>query len=311
MGGMQRTGVLLAVLLISACTSTAPPTASPTLPAPGMPSAPASPESLAAAEPPPPTLREFRRQADLACEAAAATIAKAPLRRDPLAAQARPRDVRAAVGYFRAASAAWTTAAGQLWEFGLPERRAGEKLITSLDTVGQYSKQAADFLQQGDLASAQAAVGAVDTALRDANRIALALGLTRLEDCGKPLLIVRNPTKHVVTATDFAFAVGAVTPGATRFVVSNDGREDHQLFVVRLRAAGTLTEAVREDRAGGRPSAYLAGEGAVSPVVRPGQRSRLDVKLRPGPYGLVCFVASPDGTPHAYKGMATEIFVSR
>jgi plastocyanin len=32
--------------------------------------------------------------------------------------------------------------------------------------------------------------------------------------------------------------------------------------------------------------------------------------LQPGTYGLVCFVPSADGTPHAMLGMATQITVS-
>ena len=314
MGAMRLIGALVIVVLLGACTAADPPIASRTPPSPAAtsrPSSPASPSSLAAAEPAPPTLAQFRRQAKLACRAAGATIARAPLRGDPLSTSARPADVRAAIGYYRTSATAWATAAGQLWEFGLPERRAAEKLITTLDTIGQYSQRVAEFLQQGDQPSAQGALGAADSALQEANRIARVIGIGSLEDCGRTVTRLRDPQPQRVRATDFAFSVGAVPKGQVRFVLHNDGLEDHQLFVVPLRASGTLADAVREDRAGGRPGAFLAGEGVSSPVVRPGQRARLDVRLRPGPYGLVCFVASEDGTPHAYKGMATEIFVSR
>ena len=303
--------LLVVLLAVSGCSAAPESVEGPPPTAAARPAPLASPDqNVAAVEPAPPTLAEFRRQARLACQAAAATIAQAPLRGDPLAAGAKPDDVRAAIGYFRASSSAWTAAAGQLWEFGLPRRRAGEKMITTLDTVGQYSKQAADFLQEGDDASAQAAVGAVDTAMNDANRVARVLGIGRLEQCADSPAKLRNPRRRAVTATDFALGVGAVARGPTRFVLRNDGREDHQIFVVRLREAGLLAEAVKEDRAGGKPSRYLAGAGRSSPVAGPGEQASVDVNVRPGPYGLVCFIASEDGTPHAYKGMATEIFVS-
>jgi hypothetical protein len=79
--------------------------------------------------------------------------------------------------------------------------------------------------------------------------------------------------------------------------------------VVRLRQPGTLDDALRADREGQLPGSFLADGGTVSPVVRPGERTSVDVKLRAGSYGLLCFVASPDGTPHAFKGMAVEISV--
>jgi hypothetical protein len=198
-----------------------------------------------------------------------------------------------------------------LFEFGLPRRRAGQDLITALDTVAQYSKQVADFLDAGDAAGAQSALGATDEALRQANRIARRLDLGPLESCGFSPRLLRNTRRVAVTATDFAFEVGAVVPGRTRFVLRNAGREHHQLFVVRLRAPGTLNAAVQADRDGGEPGQFLARRSTVSDVAAPGGRARADLDLRPGSYGLLCFVASVDGTPHAYKGMAIEISVQR
>jgi len=36
----------------------------------------------------------------------------------------------------------------------------------------------------------------------------------------------------------------------------------------------------------------------------------LNIELEPGTYALTCFIPGPDGTPHAFTGMAVEITVS-
>ena len=301
-----RKALVLLVAVLGACSWEQPaavPSATP------MPNPSAAPTNLAAADPAAPTLHAFRREATRACATARAQVETAALRGDPLRAGVRQRDIRAAIGHFRAAATAWTQAAGRLWEFGLPDRRAAQKLITALDTWAQYSQQTADFLQSGERASAQAALGAADAARRDVNRIARLIGMPAVEECGRTPPTLRNPRREPVTAADFTFGVGAVGPGPTRFVLRNDGDEDHQLTIIRLRSPGTVDDAVRQDRADGNPARFLRGVPRTSRVVGAGQRGRLDVRLRPGPYALVCFVASPDGTPHAYKGMATEIFV--
>ena len=308
---MKRWAVLasLAVALTS-CTPGPPVAAPATAPAPAPSAGATAPGNLAAAEPAPPSLAAFRREAERACATAVAKIDAAPLRGDPLSGDPPADAVAAAVEHYRQAAAAWSAAAGQLWEFGLPRRKAGQNLITALDTVGQYSKQTADYLQAGSTPEAQAVLGAVDVAKRQADRIAASIGIGPLEDCGSKPRVLANARREPVTAADFTFGVGAVRPGRTRFVVRNDGDELHQLFVVRLREQGTTGAAVREDRDGGNPGRYLANKGAATPVIVPGEQGSVDVKLRTGPYALLCFVASKDGTPHAYKGMATEIFVS-
>lgn len=236
-------------------------------------------------------------------------IAAAPLDGDPFRPGARPRHVEAAITHYRTASAAWTAAASDLWDFGTPTQRVGEQLITSLDTLGQYSGQTADLLAAGDNAGAQTGVSAVDSAMQHTNSVARRLGIGRLQECGARPVKLRNATRVQVTAHDFAFTADTPRAGPTRFVVRNEGSEPHHLFIVGLREEGTVRDAVRADRFEQRPGDFLLGEGRTSPVAAPGETVTLDVGLRPGVYGLLCFVASEDGTPHAYKGMATEIVV--
>lgn len=304
---------LLAVAL-AACTPTGTPSPAPTAagasaaavtPAASQPPAP----QLPAVEPTRPTLQAFRARAEDACAAAARKVQAAPLRGDPLRDGATAADRRAAVAHYRAMAGAWTTVADDLFTFGMPAHKGGRKLVTALDTVAQYSQQTAEFLGGGDLPTSQAGVAAVDDAFAAADRIAARLGMPPVSQCGEDRLRLRNPTRVRVNAYDFGFEVGPVSSGPTRFVLHNSGTERHHLFVVRLRGAGTLGEAVRADRAGQDPGAFLLGQGNVSPVARPGERSTVDARLRSGSYGVLCFIASPDGTPHAYKGMAAEISV--
>lgn len=298
------------VLLAAACVADEPPPEDRPTPTPGEPVVSETPPSeLPAVEPQQPSLADFSQRAVFACTQAMATIGAAPLRGDPLRPGASPRAMDAAVEHYRARSVAWTGAAEDLWQFGVPMEKVGQRFITALDTVAQYSQQTADLLRKRDWPTAQAGVAAVETSMARANRIAESLGLGNLEECGTPPVTLSGAQRVRVAAVDHSFSVDPLRRGATRFVVRNSGVEDHQLFVVRLREPGVLDDAIRADRDGRLPREFLADDGVASPVVRPGEHATVDVRLRPGAYGLVCFVASEDGTPHAYKGMATEVSV--
>lgn len=306
-GGMRW--LLVFVLVLSACTPSPAPSERPSPSAGAAPAPTAAPTQLPAVEPQLPTLAEFRDRAAVACETAGAAIADAPLKGDPLRPGARARDVRAAVEHYRAAAAAWTAAAGDLWDFGLPKQRVAQSLVTALDTVGQYSHQTADLFAAGDSGGAQAGLSAIDSATQDANRITRRLGIGRIDECGSKQVTLQGAQRVDVIASDFAFVTTTTAARRVRFVLRNRGQEPHHVYVVRLREAGTVDAAVRADRFRQRPGNYLDGDGAASPIAAPGERATVDVRLRPGVYGLLCFVASEDGTPHAYKGMATELLV--
>lgn len=305
--------IALLVVAVIGCTSPPPPPAATPAPTPAPGAAPprgqATPDELAAAEPQAPSLREFRTRAAATCTASRRLLRRAPLLGDPLREGAGPADLRAAVAHYQARSAAWTAAADDLWTFGLPKNPAALKLITALDTAAQYSQQTAELLTAQDLPTAQAGVAAVEDAMKDADAVARRLNIPPPSECERSVVRLDGARPRAVDAFDFGFDVADVDPGPTRFVLRNRGEERHHLFVVRLRTAGTVLDAVRADRAGEPPGQFLAGAGKVSPVARPGEQATVDIDLRPGSYALLCFLASPDGTPHAYKGMAAEIFV--
>ena len=302
-GWVLRVAAILTCLLLAcdpASIDRAAPTAPPSMAAPG---------DLAAVEPPPPSVAAFAAEAAQACVAARAELEARPLRGDPVASQARRADVRAAVRHYRQASRVWTAAAGRLFGFGLPDDDRGQRFVSALDVLAMRSRQVVDALGGGERDAVQAALAAAEQALGHADAIARELDLGPLMHCGTVPGPLGGRTRVRVTARDFDFRVGPLTPGGTRLVVRNRGVEDHQLFVVPLREPGVLAAAIAADRRGQPLDGFLSGRGNASPVVAPGQRAVLDVDLEAGPYGFVCFVASEDGTPHAYKGMAVEVTV--
>ena len=304
---MRAVALVLLVALV-ACTPGAD-SADPPEPTDSASGSPGAVSELPAVDPPPPTRREFAREANQACIAAAAELRGAPLQRDPFVDRARRADVAAAEVHYRAAARAWTAMAERLWAFGLPATKKAQKLILQLDTTAQYSNQAAELFAEEDLVPAQNSIKWAAQALRRAEHLAADLGIRPLADCGRPPVRITGGRRTVITAADFSFRVPPLRRGATRFVLRNTGLEGHQLFVVRLRRPGTLDEALAADQRGDPPGRFLAGAGHTTRVVPPGARGTLDIRLRRGPYALLCPVASPDGTPHAYKGMAVEAAV--
>lgn len=306
-GSVRRLLVLLLIAAVAAC-DPAPtqPGAQPT----GAISEAAAPE-LPAADPVPPSLQAFAAEAEAACAAAVAAIEAAPLRGDPLASYAKRRDVRAAARHYSAAAREWSEAAGALFAFGTPAGPRGQRFIAALDVLAMRSRQVAQALSQGDDEATQSTLAAAEQALYEADSAGRALGLGPLEDCGEATLRAAGRRRVVVKAVDFEFLLAAdgVRAGATRFVLRNRGEEEHQLFVVPLREPGTLGAAVAADRRGDPPGPFLAGRGEATAVALPGERTTLDVVLERGPYGFICYVPSPDGTPHAFKGMWREINV--
>jgi hypothetical protein len=258
-------------------------------------------------------LEVFTAEAQAVCSTAVAALEARPLRGDPLAAYATRRDVRAAAQHYSAAARGWSDAASTLFAFGTPDDPRGQRFIAALDVLAMRSRQVAQALRAGDTEEAQAMLGAAEQASYEADAAGRDLGLGPLTHCGEGAVRDAGRRRVVVNGVDFAFRMAGETlrAGATRFVLRNRGAEEHQLFVVPLRQPGSLAAAVAADRRGEPLGSFLAGRGATTAVARPAERVTVDVELKPGPYGLLCYVTSPDGTPHAFKGMALEIAVER
>lgn len=113
-----------------------------------------------------------------------------------------------------------------------------------------------------------------------------------------------DATQVQVTATDFAFSIqGDVPAGKVAFVLRNEGDEPHHMSIVRFKDGTTLEEAQKAVAGGlsgiqplmdeevGQSSDAAAGETAV-----------VNADLKPGLYGMACFVETEDEV-HFKKGM--------
>jgi hypothetical protein len=144
--------------------------------------------------------------------------------------------------------------------------------------------------------------------LAEAEAAASELGIGSLQDCGTEAVEADpDATEVAVSATDYAFDIGTVAAGPTSFVMTNDGEEPHFLEVVRLSEPGVLEEALAAEDpvAAGLVVEELGGSSTVGPD----QTAVFNTDLEAGTYAMLCFVAGPDGTPHAFQGMAEEFTV--
>ena len=114
-----------------------------------------------------------------------------------------------------------------------------------------------------------------------------------------------SPTTVHVSITNQSFVFDPDIPaGRVVFDVVNDGTEDHSMNLVSLpEDFPPLVEQLRGTERRGTPAV------ARVPRLAPGERSTFAVDLKPGRYGMICFVTGPDGTSHATKGHAAEFRV--
>ena len=116
------------------------------------------------------------------------------------------------------------------------------------------------------------------------------------------------PVKVTVKALDFAFQLpDTLMEGVTELELINEGKEPHHIQIVRLEQGKTMPDLFAAMKAGGPPPAWakeVGGPNAGAPV------SRAFVNLTPGRYVFLCFIPSPDGTPHVMKGMVKEVIVA-
>jgi hypothetical protein len=89
----------------------------------------------------------------------------------------------------------------------------------------------------------------------------------------------------------------------------NRGAELHHLWLIRVDAGKTMADVHAALKAGGPPPAWVHDVGGPNASV-PGVESTAVVDLAPGRYVLSCWIPSPDGAPHAMKGMTRELIVT-
>ena len=129
-------------------------------------------------------------------------------------------------------------------------------------------------------------------------------GCTRPKPAAPPA-----PNVVTITATDYAFSAPDTIPaGLTTLRMINPGREPHQA-VIAGGAGKTFAELeAAMMKAGPLPEWLTIPIGAG--VVVSGDSSIVTANLPPGNYLILCFIPSPDGTPHVAKGMSRRVVVT-
>jgi uncharacterized cupredoxin-like copper-binding protein len=118
------------------------------------------------------------------------------------------------------------------------------------------------------------------------------------------------PNVLTITATDYAFDAPAQVPaGFTTIRVVDNGREPHQAALMRLEQGKTFADFKASLKKPGPPQPWIVPAGGPNPPMPNGTAEDTQY-LPPGTYAIVCFVPSPDGTPHIAKGMMRELTVT-
>lgn len=115
-----------------------------------------------------------------------------------------------------------------------------------------------------------------------------------------------------ITARDYAFeAPDTITGGPVVIRLVNQGPELHHVALARLDEGNDLQDVMDALAAGpgGPPPAWFVEVGGPNTPNAAGGESRATLDLAPGTYALLCWIPSPDGTPHVMKGMAKQLVV--
>lgn len=114
------------------------------------------------------------------------------------------------------------------------------------------------------------------------------------------------PAELDVRMTEYRFEhVPTIPPGRVVVEARNEGRERHSVTLARL--PEDVPPILEQLRGESRRSVETVAQVMDRP---PGTRAAFAVDLAPGRYALLCFVRFPDGTTHAFQGMATEFRVA-
>ena len=112
----------------------------------------------------------------------------------------------------------------------------------------------------------------------------------------------------VVTALEYEFqgVPEALATGEYTFTLQNAGEEPHELYLAYITSDQSIEEIIElpEKQVNKVTQAVDRVEAA------PGESAEFTAALVPGRFGYVCFVQAPDGTPHAFLGMAGELTVA-
>ncbi|MHB1329564.1 MAG: hypothetical protein ACYC2K_15310 [Gemmatimonadales bacterium] len=125
--------------------------------------------------------------------------------------------------------------------------------------------------------------------------------------------VAEAPTNRpdlVIKAMDYAFEMPvSLRPGQHRIRLVNAGKEMHHVWVMRLEEGKTVADLIASLRAGVPLPPWVKNLGGPNSPV-PGGESVAVVDFAAGSYAIVCYIPSPDGTPHIMKGMVKPVEVA-
>jgi hypothetical protein len=115
-----------------------------------------------------------------------------------------------------------------------------------------------------------------------------------------------------VTAKDYSFeAPETVAAGLVEFKMTNEGKEPHQVQLLKLRSGVDVSEVIAAAKAESGPGIqplvrYAGGPNGVDT----GEEQNAIVNLTPGNYALACLIPNAEGTEHLALGMAAPLEVT-
>lgn len=122
-----------------------------------------------------------------------------------------------------------------------------------------------------------------------------------------------NEVVVTVTADDFSFDIPDTIPaGYVTVTMENVGAEPHHAQVVKLNEGTSPDDAIAALNENGPLGALQSGTFVGGPgTVSAGVSASVILNLEQGDYLLICFLRSPDGTPHYAQGMVTSFSVEK
>jgi len=114
----------------------------------------------------------------------------------------------------------------------------------------------------------------------------------------------------VIKAMDYAFEVPeTVRPGRRTIRLVATGKELHHVWIVKLEDGKKVSDLLAALKPGAPFPTWAKNIGGPN-APAPGGESVGVVDLPEGSYAVVCFIPSPDGTPHIMKGMVKPLTVA-
>jgi hypothetical protein len=114
-----------------------------------------------------------------------------------------------------------------------------------------------------------------------------------------------------VGAKEYEFDVpDDIEAGKLAIRLTNTGEELHLLAISKLKDGVTFEQLQAAIAANPNDDPGLTEDAGISPVVGPKKPVTFNTELAAGTYVAICFLPTPDGTPHLAKGMMTEFAVS-